>query len=46
MFPLRFRLLRPLHSSWSYSKRSFTHQNLLELSERGFFQSIFPDTAA
>ncbi|KAL7736589.1 hypothetical protein ACLKA6_015228 [Drosophila palustris] len=46
MFALRVRLLRPLQSSGAYSMRSFTHKNLLELSDRGFFQSIFPDTAA
>ncbi|XP_030559999.1 tyrosine--tRNA ligase, mitochondrial [Drosophila novamexicana] len=46
MLAIRFRLLRPLHSSCCNFKRNFTHKNLLELSERGFFQSIFPDTAA
>ncbi|XP_060655425.1 tyrosine--tRNA ligase, mitochondrial [Drosophila nasuta] len=46
MFALRVKLLRPLFSGRSYSKRTFTHRNLLELSDRGFFQSIFPDTAA
>ncbi|XP_034104352.1 tyrosine--tRNA ligase, mitochondrial [Drosophila albomicans] len=46
MFALRVKLLRPLFSGCSYSKRTFSHRNLLELSDRGFFQSIFPDTAA
>ncbi|KAH8391225.1 hypothetical protein KR215_009120 [Drosophila sulfurigaster] len=46
MCALRVKLLRPLFSGCSYSKRTFSHRNLLELSDRGFFQSIFPDTAA
>lgn len=46
MFAWRIRLLRPLPFSCSLAKRSFTQKNLLELSDRGFFQSIFPDTAA
>ncbi|XP_017835822.1 tyrosine--tRNA ligase, mitochondrial [Drosophila busckii] len=46
MFPLRLRLLRQLNCQQLYAKRTFTNNNLLELNERGFFQSIFPDTAA
>ncbi|XP_068145088.1 tyrosine--tRNA ligase, mitochondrial isoform X1 [Drosophila tropicalis] len=38
-----FRRLQVAHIS---PRRHLTHKNLLELTDRGFFQSIFPDTAA
>ncbi|XP_030388458.1 tyrosine--tRNA ligase, mitochondrial [Scaptodrosophila lebanonensis] len=45
MFHLKLRLLRSQRNSYAAAKRYFTHKNLLGLSERGFFQNIFPDTA-
>ncbi|KAH8283493.1 hypothetical protein KR018_004146 [Drosophila ironensis] len=45
MIPLRRCLLKPALSGLS-SRRHLAHKDLLELRDRGFFQGIFPDTAA
>ncbi|BFG04477.1 tyrosine--tRNA ligase mitochondrial [Drosophila madeirensis] len=46
MLQLRWSLLRPLQGGYRNSRRHFAHKNLLDLTDRGFFQGIFPDTAA
>ncbi|XP_001361216.2 tyrosine--tRNA ligase, mitochondrial [Drosophila persimilis] len=46
MLQLRWSLLRPLQGVCRNPRRYFAHKNLLELTDRGFFQGIFPDTAA
>jgi len=46
MLPLRWSLLKPLRDGLRHSRRHLAQKNLLELTDRGFFQGIFPDTAA
>ncbi|KMY96434.1 tyrosine--tRNA ligase, mitochondrial [Drosophila simulans] len=46
MLPLRRSLLKPLQDVLRHSHRQLAQKNLLELTDRGFFQGIFPDTAA
>ncbi|EDV57071.1 tyrosine--tRNA ligase, mitochondrial [Drosophila erecta] len=46
MLPLRRSLLKPLQDVFRLSHRQLAQRNLLELTDRGFFQGIFPDTAA
>ncbi|XP_017022423.1 tyrosine--tRNA ligase, mitochondrial [Drosophila kikkawai] len=45
MLPLRWSLLKPLQDGIRLSRRHLAQKNLLELTDRGFFQGIFPDTA-
>ncbi|XP_016974352.1 tyrosine--tRNA ligase, mitochondrial [Drosophila rhopaloa] len=46
MLPLRWSLLKPLQDGYRQGRRYLAQKNLLELTDRGFFQGIFPDTAA
>ncbi|XP_017045201.1 tyrosine--tRNA ligase, mitochondrial [Drosophila ficusphila] len=46
MLPLRWSLLKPLQDGYRHGRRYLAQKNLLELTDRGFFQGIFPDTAA
>ncbi|EDV37212.1 uncharacterized protein Dana_GF11543 [Drosophila ananassae] len=46
MIPVRTGLLKALRLGSVCSLRHLGQRNLLELTDRGFFQGIFPDTAA
>lgn len=45
MFSLKLLKFPQKLNNAGYFKRFYTQRNLLALSDRGFFQDMFPDTA-